>query len=316
MATAAGILTGQYKAPRDNTGKYLHQAENKIGMLKNINYLIEITRIPCAEPSPWIIAKTAFQSAPPALLSLGQPGCTDIVKMKLGLSPWHRKGISSVIKGATQPELLAGNKWLYKVGYFTAEKYLWWWMLADVTTEFITTWQSLVYQEQQCQLPGAGTAYGYFGTAVHSEGSPSRAPWNPIKGHPGVVFGAGEITIIPGFEATIGYQIGFQGWPDPTITSPVAMWWYEKDVEGVNDYTVIANPDGNKSLSGGGSWYYRDPGALVPKKYGIWIEVQGPNKMQVVDSSFNIGFTGRKQGNLTFGCHAKPVSWPFPNPLL
>jgi|1186.fasta_scaffold39441_2 hypothetical protein len=286
-----------------------------MSILKNINYIIQLDRIPCATPDAWIIIKTAFASAPPAFMSLFAPGCNDIVKTKLGLSPWHARSIRSVIKAISAPEALGANKFLYKIGYFTIEKYLWWWMVADVTTEFVTTWQSMVYQEQQCQLPGAGTSWGHFAPFVYVEGIPAAAFWVLEHFKTGVLVGGGQITILPGFEATIAYTLRFEGYPDPAAQSPVTTWWVEEGNPTINDLATTNDPLQQNGNQTGGSLYHSKPGSFAGTNYKIGVSVDGPNQMRLIDGRWNVSLTGRKQGNLTFGCDLKPVEWPFPNPL-
>jgi hypothetical protein len=286
-----------------------------MSIMKNINYLTKLSRIPCAEPDAWIIIKTAFSSAPPALLTLFQPGCNDIVKMKLGLSPWHLRGIKGLIKGAQAPQALGAKQFLYKIGYFTAEKYLYWWMVADVTTEFLTTWQSQVFQEQQCQLPGAGTGQGQLTGFIYTEDNIGSVGWSPTRHTPGIAYGVGQITVLPGYQASIAYHMSWEGAIDPTQQSPVSTFWEPLDGSSVNDYATTNDPIEKNGNTTGGSWYHNDAGGISPGTYRVRVQVGGPNPMRLINGHFSISTFGRHQGNLTFGCHSKPVEWPFPNIL-
>lgn len=288
-----------------------------MSILRDINYIKELNRIPCATPSPWIIVKTAFQSAPPALLSLLQPGCNDIVKTRIGRSPWHAKGISSLIKNAIGPQALGGNKFLYEVGYNTAERYLWYWMLADVTKEFFMTWQSQIFQEQQCELPGAGTASGYFAPFVYGLPSTSRLVPSITRSAPGVSISTFNIVVRPGFQGSLGFSVEWDSYPIPGSGVNATTWFTVDDDDTKNDFARTNEPGQGNYNRTGGSIYHNRPGVPTPTRYAVWAEVDPePGKfVRIINSSWNIGLQGRREGNLSWGCNLKPVTWPFPNPL-
>lgn len=284
-----------------------------MSILKDVNYIKDMMVIPCAQPSWLVIIETGFAAAPPALLTLFLPGCTDIVKTKLGLSPWHHKGIKALIKGAVQPEMIKANKFLYNIGYFTAEKYLWWFMVADVTSNFVTTWQSMVFQAQQCELPGAGTAYGYFDAFVYQPDQEGYIPWTPIHGNPGVAFSGSTIGIMPGFEASIAFSILWDSWPVAGQGANVSTWLERVDPPLVDDLMATNDPALKNKNRTSGSIYHQNIGAIVPTLYRIGYANTGSGNAQIVGGNFNIGLTGRASGVVPWGCKPKPVSWPFPS---
>lgn len=284
-----------------------------MSILKDLNYIKQMTVLPCAVPDWQVIIETGFQAAGPALLSLFVPGCTDIVKTKLGLSPWHLKGVSGLIKKAHQPLSIGPTKFLYNIGYFTAEKYLWWFMVADVTSSFVTSWQSMVFQAQQCELPGAGTAYGYFDAFVYQPDQEGFIPWTPIHGNPGVAFSGSTIGIMPGFEAAISYQIKWDSWPTPGQGASVTTWLERLDPELIDDVMSTNNPALKNGNTTAGSIYHQKIGAIVPSLYRIGYSNTGVGNAQIVGGSFNISLTGRAAGVVPWGCKPKPVSWPFPS---
>lgn len=286
-----------------------------MSIMKDINYIKELMVIPCAHPDIITVIETAFTSAPPALLTLFTPGCTEIIKTKLGLAPWHHRGVKALLKGTVTPQAISATKFLYKIGYFAAEKYLYWWMVADVTSEFITTWQSQVYQAQQCQLPGAGTAYGYFAAFVYQPDQQGYLAWTTIKARPGVIQGLNQIAIMPGFEAAVAYTVNWDSWPVPGQSVDVTTWLEEVGNPEPQDLMTTNDPNlknGNQTL---GSTWHKKIGALTPTIYRVGFSNNGGTNAQPVGTSWNIGLHGRQEGNHTFGCHLKPVSWPFPNPL-
>lgn len=286
-----------------------------MSILKNINYLIKLYNIPCGVPDALVIIETAFKAAPPALLTIFTPGCNEIVKTKLGLSPWHLKGINGFIKKAAPPQAIAANKFLYKIGYFTIEKYLYWYMLADVTTEFFTTWTSFMYQAQQCQLPGAGTAYGNLAPFVTQPGTSGTCTWDIEKGVFGVIPNLGSISILPGFEAAIAYNMTWDSWPVPGQGVSVTTSFEKLGGPGPQDIMSTNDPELNNGNSTLGATHQEEIGNLGVTTYKINYENTGSTFAQIVQSRWNISLTGRKTGNTAFGCNPKPVEWPFPNPF-
>lgn len=285
-----------------------------MSLLKNINYIKELDRIPCADPSPWIIVKTAAQAAPPALLSLLVPGCTDIVKTRLGRSPWHAKSISSFIKKAVGPEALGANKFLYKVGYDAAERFLWYWMLADVTQEFFVTWQSQIFQEQQCELPGAGTAHGYYEPFVYDGHIEVRLIPGIITHPPGVTIGSHSIAILPGYQGTFAYECEWESYPVAGGSVNVTTWLQVDDEQPKLDYATTNSPgQGNYNRTGGSIWHNR-PGTVRATEYSVHAQIDTDfgDHVRLVRSTWYVGLQGRHEGNLSWGCKPKPVSWPFP----
>lgn len=283
-----------------------------MSILKDLNYIKKMTVMPCAVPDWQVIIETGFRSAPPALLSLFVPGCTDIIKTRVGLSPWHLKGVSGILKKATKPEAISGVKFLYKIGYFTAEKYLWWFMVADVTTDFVTTWQSMVFQMQQCELPGAGGAYGKFSPFVYIPGQSGRLAWSTDKAQHGVVAAGGECAILPGFEASISWSAEWDSWPVRGQGVSVSTSLEKLNNNEISDYMHTNDPNlrnGNNTL---GSIYSQEIGSILPDKYVVNYTNDGDNFAQVINSRWNVSLSGRSAGTVPWGCKPKPVSWPFP----
>jgi hypothetical protein len=283
-----------------------------MSILKNINFLRKLNRIPCGVPSPLIVIETAFESAPPALLSLFQPDCNDIVKLRIGQSPWHLRGIKGLIEGAVGAKALGAKKFLFEVGYFEVEKFLWWWQVAEVTAEFITTWQTMIYQEQQCQLPGAGTAraiFTPFGYPPNSGGALSITPTHNVHG---VFFGGGLIRILPGFEATVVYWSEWESVNPPGQPVDVSTWYTEDDGNVIQDLSHTNDPIALNGNRVGGSFFVPPVQPFAQKTYHFWGQNNGDNIVRPRFSSIQISLLGRQMGNLSFGCHLKPVEWPFP----
>lgn len=280
--------------------------------MKDINYVKNLYTIPCGSPDWWVIAETAFKSVPPALLAIGVPGCTDIVKTRLGLSPWHARSIKGLIKGAIKPFPVSELKFLYKIGYFTAEKYLWWFLLAEVTKEFLITWQSMIYQQQQCQLPGAGTAYGRFLGHLYAPFSAGVLPWTFDHNVFGVFFSAGGFNVRPGFQANVAYSIQ---WED--VLHPESSVSVETSLQEIGNPELSNLMNTNDPALGNGAWtqghiYHQKPGSITNTQYVLNVYNGTDAVVRPKSGTFSISLSGRKSGNLTWGCNLKPVEWPFP----
>lgn len=284
--------------------------------LKDFNYIKELNTIPCGEASWWVIAETFLNTAPPALLTLFLPGCSDIIKTKAGLSPWHARKLSGMIKKAAQPLAVSNTKFLYNIGYFTVEKYLWFFQVAEVTKEFFITWQSQVFMQQQCQLPGAGTAYGYIAPLVYPPKQTAGLAIAPIKLCPGVSVGLNNIQIAPGFQGSIAWTAEWASWPDRSKPANVYTWDEETDVTGPLDFMQTWNPTLNNKANTGGHQYVQNISESAGKQLRIFFSSDNETDVQVISGSWTCSVQGRHSGLYSFGCQLKPVEWPFPKPDL
>lgn len=282
-----------------------------MSLLRNINYMAELTMISCTEPDIWVIARTGLASAPPALLSLFLPGCTDIVKMKLGLSPWHARGIRSMIKGIAAPGSIGGNKFLYKVGYFTAERGLYYFMLADVTTTFLNTWQSMVFQAEQCQLPDAGTAYGYVAPFIYIPDSAGGLGITPIHNVPGMSNSLNGVNIHPGFEGNFAFECTWDSWPERGKPTNVNTWVVESEVDFPTNVMNNNAPGATLKNWSGGHGSFNTVGDVVSKTYALNYANIGDQSAQVVSGSYTVSLRGNDTGALPWGCKPKKTSIPF-----
>jgi hypothetical protein len=283
--------------------------------LKDINYIKELNTIPCGEASWTVIAETFANTAPPALLSLFLPGCTDIIKTKLGLSPWHARGLKGMIKKAAPPLAINGTKFLYNIGYFTAEKYLWFFQVAEVTKEFFITWQSQIFMQQQCQLPAAGSAYGYIAPLVYPAKGEGGLAIAPIKLCPGVAVGLNNIQISPGYQGSVAWTAEWASHPDRSVPANVYTWDTETDIPEALDFMQTYNPELNNKANTGGHQYIQNISTSAGKQLRIFWASDSSSNVQVVSGSWSVSVQGRHSGLYSFGCYPKAVTWPFPSPF-
>jgi hypothetical protein len=282
-----------------------------MSIMKNINYIKKLNVIGCTTPDIFVIVETGLQSAGPALLNLFTPGCSEIVKMKLGLSPWHLRKVNTFIKGAAAPFALEANKFLYKIGYFTAERGLYHLMVADIAVEFFTTWQSLAFAAEQCPLPSAGTAYGYIATFIYEPGQDTLLGYYPLHNVTGMAIGLNQITIFPGFQGTVAFSAVFDSWPTRGQGVSVTTWITEDDNPAPISTFKTNDPPSQPKNETVGHLSFDTLRNLVRKDYYLHIQNTGDNYAQAVGGSYTIAMSGHPTGVLPWGCKLKKTSVPF-----
>lgn len=303
-----------------------------MSVLQNLNYLEEISAIPCASPDPLLLVRTAFESAPPALLRLYLPGCSEIMQARVGISPGlglgklirpavdgltkprrgmrHGRKVGGAIQGISPPVPLGGRQFLYKTGFFGVERLLWYWLVADVSTAFVATWASLIHQQQNCELPGAGELSTQIVPHTYIPGS------RYLSFVPKLLTGCAdarlnEITIPAGINASIVWGMQWQPWPDPdSPETNMSTWLEEIGVDGRYGFATMNNPNEANKRWTGGFHKHKNNGQITPRKYRIGVENPSANAAMTATLGFlHVSCSGFPQP-VEWGCKLKPVSWP------
>lgn len=282
-----------------------------MSIMSRINYIKKLNVMGCSQPDIFVTIETGLLAVAPALLSLAVPGCTEIVKMKLGLSPWHSKGIRSLIKSAAPPFAAGANKFLYKTGYFTAEAGLYYLMLADVTTEFFVQWQSLAFVAEQCALPSAGTAYGYIAPFIYPSGFEGGLGITPQHNVTGMAVQLGGVTIFPGFQGSVAFTAEFDSWPIRGKGANVTTWTEEVDTGAVIMPIQTNQPPSQPYNQTAGHFSFDTTRLLVGKSYNFKIANNGEDNVQAISGTYSVSMSGHPTGVLPFGCNPKKTSIPF-----
>lgn len=169
-----------------------------MGVIDNLGYIASASYYPCAAPQPALIIQAAGAAAFPVLMSAVSFGCTDIVKMRAGVSPWHARNLKAMIKGAIPPEQIdAANKILkYTV---PIEKLLFFWFVVDLTDSFLAKWQSNIFKLNAC---GNNSIMASDTGELASWVEPAPGAWTDVNYHfthsnPGHPIAAGAQFIIP-----------------------------------------------------------------------------------------------------------------------
>lgn len=282
-----------------------------MSIMRNINYLKKMNVMGCSAPDIFVTIETGLQAAGPALLNLLTPGCTDIVKMKLGRSPWHSRGIRSLIKSAAAPFSLEANKFLYRIGYDTAERGLFYLMVADIAVEFVTTWQSLAFAAEQCPLPSAGTAYGYPAPIIYIPGSNGFVHPTPQHNVHGMAVGLNGVTIFPGFQGSVTFSCQWDSWPIRGKGVSATTWITEDDTEIPISVSQTNFPPSQPKNETVGHLSFDTLRNHIRKDYTFHVENTGDTNAQIVGGTYSVVMSGHPTGVLPWGCHLKKTSVPF-----
>lgn len=120
-----------------------------MGTLKNLGYIKQALYFPCVDSNPILVLEAALESVAPTLVAAASFGCTDIVKMRAGISPWHSRGIKALINGAINPDekSMAGKALKFTI---PVEKALFFFFVVDLTVGFAANWQSNLFKLGGC----------------------------------------------------------------------------------------------------------------------------------------------------------------------
>jgi hypothetical protein len=307
-----------------------------MSIMRDLNYLKKLSVIPCAQAGPLVVIETGVAAAAPALLELFQPDCNDIIKSTLGLSPFgegkvtkqffgqgggrgrggpgHGRRGSGWITGVYKPLQFSPTGALYQLGYFQAEKVLRFIQVVDVTVKFLVTWQSMIYQMQQCETPSVGSANGTIAPFLTREDWSGPMLLTPYNNAPGVQILFSHILIAAGLDALITWQCSWDSWPIRGKGGNASQWLIQDDAGPPLVYTRTNDPDRRNGLTTGGAYWHSDPLRITPTKYTIWNQADSPDGwIQPVASNVSVSAQGLPSGVQVFGCKLKPVEWPFPS---
>lgn len=298
-----------------------------MGVLRNINFLRRIAKIPCTEPDMWILAETFFKAAPPALLQLFVPGCSEILQARIGIDPFggvfnpilkgppgpqgigrrgrHGKAIGAQIGGLVKGLPLGGNQFLWRIGFFHVQAALWWWQVADVTTEFLANWQSMVYEEEGCNLPDLTGYADLIPPFAYTEGT--HIMGMRVGSRPGVFdVSPSAITFAPGVSGTIGWWVNWQEFNHPEIPAgPVSSYLVNVETQEQYAFSETNDPDNQNGNTTGGFYRYRGQGSTGITRFRVMLDVH-PTLLatQAVQGQLRVSVSGFPHSS-AFGCNLK-----------
>lgn len=300
-----------------------------MSVLQNLNYIAELEAMPCASPDPLVYIQTGLQAAPPALLQLLVPGCSEIVQARLGINPLAGKGTEAIVRGAAgfpqrrgqkhgkratahiqqihKPLPLGGKQFLYKTGFFAIQKALLFWQIVDVSTDFIATWSSLIRATQGCDLPAAG----YVSTGI----APLIFP-GPGVGY--LSFGSvarycadirlQRIRVDPGSIGAVGYHMEWEPWPDPSSPKAPVTTWLEQTVTGTrSNFSTTDDPVQKNGNRTGGFKRVDNLAGASYDEYKIGFSVGGAAAMRPTVGNVGVQCYGNPHTR-SWGCNLESVS--------
>jgi hypothetical protein len=280
--------------------------------ISNLNYIKRVYNHPCATPTPNVMIETAFPAARLALLEVLSFGCTDILKMRLGRTPWHSRGLKMLIRKKSLGVQLGPRTTGFSYAFAPVEFVLQYMLFADAATGFAANWMSLVYQQQGCTLPGSG----YIGCAIHSTFQDAGGPYGTLletREEKQCCSVGGNIIQIPaGCEATISYQTTFKPFLDlPANLGAVRTWLERADGLKFNVQDGMMSPDG-KSMTTGGGGHFGAPAIGLGESYKIMWSSSG-GLMGCVDGHLSVSSYGRKMPLIPTGCSPRKFIAPYPH---
>jgi hypothetical protein len=277
----------------------------------NLNYIKNIWKHPCGQPNPSIMIEMALPAVTMAILSLTALGCTDIVKAKLGVSPWHTRGIKALIKGAADPKVIGPTKFLYASGYGLIEAALWWWMVADAVTGGVADYMSMVYQEQGCSEPGKGHIRCGVSSLYLGAGANHGVFLDTREEKECIAVGGNVITVPPGCIATITWNLNFGPFHgEPRNQGTVACWLLASDGKRHSEMDGFMDKKTGLQSVGGGT-HISVKAFTDQMTFRLqWSNTGGT--MGVQEGNLSISSYGRRMRNFTFGCHPRLLDQPYP----
>jgi hypothetical protein len=282
-----------------------------MGTLNNMNYIKNIFRHPCGTPTIETLIETAIPAASVAILSVVLFGCDDIMKMRLGRAPWHTRSMKGLINAKGLGVRLGLNHHLMLDPFTPIFAALQWMLYADAATGFVANWMSLIYQAQDCRLPGNG--YLRFGltSLMLDPGGPYPLLIDGAGTRPCVLIGGNEIQIPPGCEATITWNAEFKPFRDDPANLGTATTWLEDDT-GLHhsESDGWAAPEFGGRRNGGGT-RIKAPAAGFGRNVRLkWRLNKG--LMGCRGGNVSVSAYGRPMKMLPAGCTPRLYDQPYP----
>jgi len=187
-------------------------SNNKGGLIRNLNTIIDFWEVPCSIPwEVWV--RTALPALVPVLIDLVTPGKIEVLKMPLGR--YHGLGGKAIRRAYKKyfPGAVAAaeGNYLWKI-LRPIERVLFWWMIADLVTDFLANWMSMAYRSQGCSPDHMTCQLGQtlpnpFNGASGDVGS----LWNTIN-DPDNMSTVNGILIPAGKTGSVGVALNAKAW--------------------------------------------------------------------------------------------------------
>ncbi len=181
--------------------------------MRNLNYIKNLAYHPC-QPSgdALLYIETGFEALLPLLFAFNTFSCMDILKLRAGISWKCGRKLRALIEHGTPPKTYDNVHFIYSLGPNIVERALWFMFLAELASDFVVNWTSLIYAGLGCSGPMAGGFHSSF-----SPGGILRGDFGPMQ----VLFvqtnrcggmGGYGVTCSAGCTATMSYHLETQPW--------------------------------------------------------------------------------------------------------
>src|SRR6266446_3856123 len=145
--------------------------------LRNLNYMKQMAYHPC-QPSgdALLYIETGLQALLPLLFAFNTFSCLDIIKARAGISWKCGRTIKGIMGQGIKPKTYDGIHFLYSLGPNIVERLLWYMFVAELASDFVVNWTSLIYAGLGCTGPMAGGFHSSF-----SPGGILRGDFGPMQ---------------------------------------------------------------------------------------------------------------------------------------
>ena len=162
-------MSNWYIPPNDLSGQVI----NSFLPLRKINYVTKFWFNPCSAPF-YVYVETALPALLELLISYNTFGTSDISRNSLGRSQvrWTRRLFSGWRRYAPYRKI-GGTGFLFRADG-VVQRLLWWWLVADLTVDFLYNWTSLVNRTEWC------TGNGIYQAVQISGAFPCADAWSGV----------------------------------------------------------------------------------------------------------------------------------------
>ncbi len=262
--------------------------------LRNLNYLKHMAYHPCqAGGDPLLYIETGFQALLPLLFAFNTFSCMDILKLRAGISWKCGRKLRAMIEHGTPPKTYDNIHFLYSLGPNLVERALWFMFVAELASDFVVNWSSLIYAGLGCTGPMAGGFHtGITPGGVYNGGFGPLQVLGVQTNNCGGLGGYG-VTVAAGCTATMSYNLetqpyGLAGSPPYTVET-----WIQ-DGSGNKFAFGSGKSDGGVNKTGTISSATPPNRALIGQSetYGIYGHCS--NYMQTLGGPFDCYLAGHK----------------------
>lgn len=284
-----------------------------MSLLSDANYISKVVKHHCALPNPIIAIELAAEAALPLIFVPFTFSCTDWVKASVGISWKCGKALSNVAKHVYGPKFANGAANIYEItGLAAAEKALWVFYVMGLAADFAVNFTSLMYIENQCDLPKEGWLNCALSSIYTDTGGDVQI--NCIGSAGCVLVGGNEIQVQFGCYADISYSCVWTPFlNDPRNQGSVTTWLEADDGSKVAESTSGAPDRSGKSYTVG-LQNHNNASRFGGTGYKLKFKVNS-GLMGCSQGSLDVSGFGKPQPLIPAGCFSDVSKNPLLNAL-